>query len=233
MARRSPYQTNLDLDTKGEAAHFAQASAKILQSLTAHQLKRSGEDLIELIERETPVPGLRRIANREKPTIAEVKVVARQLTSMPGEATELDRLLSWISDLFGLEPTDTVILSVFARWGRYESWRELVRRGPFSCSNLSPRVIGRLASLPSSMAEQRLVQGSPLFASRLINDDRDGEYSLSSLLKRLICLNAATQEEMLRWLLPEPELGALGWDDFEHLNPLRDIALKVLATRRL
>lgn len=232
MARRSPYQTNLDLDTKGEAAHFAQASAKILQSLTAHQLKRSGEDLIELIERETPVPGLRRIANREKPTIAEAKVIARQLTSLPGETTELDRLLSWISDLFGLEPTDMVILSVFARWGRYESWRELVRRGPFSCSNLSPRVIGRLASLPSSMAEQRLVQGSPLFASRLINDDRDGEYSLSSLLKRLICLNAATQEEMLRWLLPEPELGALGWDDFEHLNPLRDIALKVLATRQ-
>lgn len=232
MARRSPYQTNLDLDTKGEAAHFAQASAKILQSLTAHQLKRSGEDLIELIERETPVPGLRRIANREKPTIAEAKVIARELTSMPGETTELDRLLSWISDLFGLEPTDTVILSVFARWGRYESWRELVRRGPFSCSNLSPRVIGRLASLPSSMAEQRLVQGSPLFASRLINDDRDGEYSLRPLLKRLICLNAATQEEMLRWLLPEPELGALGWDDFEHLNPLRDIALKVLATRQ-
>ena len=232
MARRSPYQTNLDLDTKGEAAHFAQASAKILQSLTAHQLKRSGEDLIELIERETPVPGLRRIADREKPTIAEAKVVARQLTSMPGETTELDRLLSWISDLFGLEPADTVILGVFARWGRYESWRELVRRGPFSCSNLSPRVIGRLASLPSSMAEQRLVQGSPLFASRLINDDRDGEYSLSSLLKRLICLNAASQEEMLRWLLPEPELGALGWDDFEHLNPLRDIALKVLATRQ-
>jgi hypothetical protein len=61
MARRSPYQTNLDLNTKSEAAHFAQAAAKILQSVTAHQLKRSGEDLIELIERETPVPGLRRM----------------------------------------------------------------------------------------------------------------------------------------------------------------------------
>lgn len=232
MARRSPYQTNLDLDTKGEAAHFAQAAAKILQSLTAHQLKRFGEDLIELIERETPVPGLRKIANRESPTIAEAKVIARQLTSMPGETTKLDRLLCWISDLFGLEPTDVAILGVFARWGRFESWRELVRRGPFSCSNLSPRVIGRLASLPSSITEQRLVKGSPLFASRLINDDRDGEYSLSSLLKRLICSNAATQDEMLRWLLPEPELGTLGWDDFEHLNPLRDIAMKVLASRQ-
>lgn len=232
MTHRSLYQTNLELDTKGEAAHFAQAAAEILQSLTAHQLKRSGEDLIELIERETPVPGLRKIANHESPTIAEAKVIAHQLTSVPGETTELDRLLSWISDLFGLEPADTIILSVFARWGRYESWRELVRRGPFSCSNLSPRVIGRLASLPSSIAEQRLIQGTPLFASRLINDDRDGEYSLSSLLKRLICLNAATQDEMLRWLLPEPELGALGWDDFEHLNPLRDIALKILVTRQ-
>lgn len=232
MARRSPNQTNLDLDTKGEAAHFARAAGKILQSLTAHQLKHAGEDLIELIERETPVPGLRKIANRESPTIAETKVIARQLTSLPSETTELDQLLCWISDLFGLDAADTVILGVFARWGRYESWRELVRRGPFLCRNLSPRVIGRLASLPSSIAEQRLVQGSPLFASRLINDDRDGEYSLSSLLKRLICLNVATQEEMLRWLLPEPELGALGWDDFEHLNPLRDIALKVLATRQ-
>lgn len=55
MARRSLIQTNLDLDSGEEAAHFAQAAAKILQSMTAHQLKRSGEDLIELVERESPL----------------------------------------------------------------------------------------------------------------------------------------------------------------------------------
>ncbi len=232
MARRSHIQTILDIDTGGEAAHFARAAAKILHGMTAHQLKRSGEDLIELVEREAPVPALRKVANRESPTITEAKAISRQLASWPGETTELDRLLGWISDLFGLEVTDKTILGVFARWGRYDSWRELVRRGPFSCSNLSPSAISRLAGLPSSIVEQRLVQGSPLFASRLINDDRDGEYSLRSLFKRLICLNAATYDDLLRWLLPAPELGALGWDDFEHLNPLRDIALGVLATRQ-
>lgn len=232
MALRSHIQTILDIDTGGEAAHFARAAAKILHGMTAHQLKRSGEDLIELVEREAPVPALRKVANRESPTITEAKAISRQLASWPGETTELDRLLGWISDLFGLEETDKTILGVFARWGRYDSWRELVRRGPFSCSNLSPSAISRLAGLPSSIVEQRLVQGSPLFASRLINDDRDGEYSLRSLFKRLICLNAATYDDLLRWLLPAPELGALGWDDFEHLNPLRDIALGVLATRQ-
>lgn len=232
MARRSLIQTNLDLDSGEEAAHFAQAAAKILQSMTAHQLKRSGEDLIELVERESPVSGLRKVANREAPTIAEAKAISRQLASWRGETTELDQLLVWISDLFGLEATDKTILGVFARWGRYDSWRELVRRGPFSCGNLSPSVIAHLTGLPSSMVEQRLIQGSPLFSSRLINDDRDGEYSLRSLFKRLICLNPATYDDLLRWLLPAPELGALGWDDFEHLNPLRDIALGVLNTRQ-
>lgn len=36
---------------------------------------------------------------------------------------------------------------------------------------------------------------------------------------------------MLRWLMPEPEQGGLLWDDFEHLDPLRSIALKVLSSK--
>jgi AAA+ superfamily predicted ATPase len=232
MTRRKISPINVNFEVCGETAHFAHAAAKVMAGLTAHQLRRSGEDLIELLEREAPMVHPSSMKNRECPSTSEAKAIARRLESLPLKATELDHLLVWLGELLGLEQSDITILAVFARWGRRENWRELVRRGPFSCSNLTPRVVARLTGLPNSVVEQRLMHGSPLFVSRLLNDDRDGEYSLSSLLKRLISFNAATQDDMLRMLLPEPEHGALRWQDFEHLDPLRDIALQILASRQ-
>ena len=52
MGRRLTAQTEFGPHAKGEAAHFANAAAKVLRALTAHQLKRCGEDLIDLIEQE-------------------------------------------------------------------------------------------------------------------------------------------------------------------------------------
>jgi len=40
MGRRLTAQTEFGPHSKGEAAHFANAAARVLRALTAHQLKR-------------------------------------------------------------------------------------------------------------------------------------------------------------------------------------------------
>ena len=215
-----------------EAARFAHAAARLLQDLTVKQLERWGEDLLELVGREAPVAALRRVTDREKPTPSQVRAIADQLARKPFCPTDFDRLLGGVGDLFGLDDIERSILAVFARWGKFDSWRELVRRSPHSCSNLPPALVARLSGQPINSVEQRLVPGAPLLRCRMVHDDGDGEYSLSPLLRRLTRIHAETREDMLRWLIPDAETSVLSWEDFEHLGPLRDIALRVLGARK-
>ncbi len=231
MTRQTAVESEFGPTARGEVAQFAHAVARVLQALSANQLKRCGEDLIDLIDRDVPVTALQKISVREKPSLAEMRAVARQLAAKRADPTELDTMLGWVGELFGLDCAEIAILTVFARWGRFECWRDLVRRAPFSCSNLSPGVVARLSGLANNTVEHKLMAGGTLFSSRLLHDDRDGEYSLSPLLKRLIRVHAETRADMLHWLLPEAEQGALLCDDFEHLDPLRSVALKVLASK--
>lgn len=231
MARQRAAQAEFGQNEQGETAHFAHAAARVLQGLSVNQVKRCGEDLIDLIDREVPVAALQKLANREKPSVVEMRAVARQLAAKRAEKAQLDNVFAWVGDLFGLDPAEITILTVFARWGKFECWRELVRRAPISCSNLTPSAVAQLSGLANNTVEQKLMPGAPLFASRLLHDDRDGEYSLSPLLRRLIRVHAETREDMLRWLMPEPEQGGLLWDDFEHLDPLRSVALKILVSK--
>ena len=231
MARQRATQAEFGQSDQGEAVHFAHAAARVLQALSVNQVKRCGEDLIDLMDREVPVAVLRKLTNREKPTVAELRAVARQLAAKNAAPTQLDSVFAWVGELFGLDSAEVTILTVFARWGKFECWRELVRRAPISCSNLTPSAVAQLSGLAGNTVERKLVPGAPLFSSRLLHDDRDGEYSLSPLLRRLIRVHAETRDEMMRWLMPEPEQGGLLWDDFEHLDPLRSIALKVLSSK--
>jgi transitional endoplasmic reticulum ATPase len=217
--------------SSGEAAHFAHAAASVMRALTAQQITKCGEELLELIEREAPVAALRKVGDSEKPTLKEMRAIAEQLARKRNQITPLDRVLGWVGDIFNLDEIERTVLAVVARWGKFESWRDLVRRAPNGCSNLTPNVIARLADLPSNLVEQKLMPGSLLLSCRLFNDDQDGEYSLSRLLRRLVRVHADSREALLRWLMPNAEASALLWDDFDHLGPVREVAEKVLAAR--
>ena len=128
MARQRATQAEFGQSDQGEAAHFAHAAARVLQALNVNQVKRCGEDLIDLIDREAPVAALQKLTNREKPTVAELRALARQLAAKSAAPTQLDSVIAWVGELFGLDPAEVTILTVFARWGKFECWRELVRR---------------------------------------------------------------------------------------------------------
>ncbi len=214
----------------GEAAHFALAASAVLKRLTTHQIKERGEDLIELIEHEAPVAALNDVADRRRPTLKEMRAVAEQLARTGKHSTPLDRVLGWLGDIFSFDESEREIIAVVVRWGQFESWRDLIGSRSYE-RDLKPSEIARLANLPISLVDQKLMPGAPLLASRLLNDDRNGDYSLSHLLRRLVRAHVNTREELLHWLLPNAEASSLIWEDFDHLGPLRDVAEQVIVAR--
>jgi hypothetical protein len=117
MARQRAAQAEFGQNEQGETAHFAHAAARVLQGLSVNQVKRCGEDLIDLIDREVPVAALQKLANREKPSLVEMRAVARQLAAKRAKQAQLDNVFAWVGELFGLDPAEITILTIFARWG--------------------------------------------------------------------------------------------------------------------
>ena len=70
MARQRAAQAEFSQSEQREATHFGHAAARVLQALSVNQVKRCGEDLIDLIDREVPVAALHKLTNREKPSVA-------------------------------------------------------------------------------------------------------------------------------------------------------------------
>ena len=229
MSHRLKCREQFESSPPGEAAHFAHAVARVLKTVSSQQVGKCGEDLLDLVEREAPVAAVAKVADREKPTLGEVRCVAEQLLRKRLKTSALDKVLRWVGEIFALDDVEQTMLGIFGRWGKFDCWRELVRLVPHGCSNLTPAVIARLAGLPVSLVEQKLMPGSALLATRLVGDDHDGEYRVSSLLRRIVRTHAETRDELLRWLMPVTEQSSLEWADFEHLGVLREVAERVAA----
>ncbi len=227
MALRRNERQLLESSQPGEAAHFAYALGHVLKTVSAHQLAKIGDDLLDLIEREVPVVALGKIADRKIPMRQEVRAVAEQLLRKRLNPTTLDRVLGWVGEIFGLDAAEQTMLSIFVRWGRFDCWRELIRLVSQGGRALTPALIARLASLPVNLVEQKLAPGSALLTARLIVDDQDGEYRDNTLLHKIVRTHAETREELLRWIMPAAEQSTLEWADFEHLGALRDLAKSV------
>lgn len=228
MSFRNRPRTSHAVSCAGETAHLAHAAAHVLRALTVKQVDNCGADLMALIHDEI---GLGNAAPGAKPSPAAVREMAAALARKRGAATALDRTFEWVGDLFGFDEIERKIMITFARWGKFDAWRELVRRSPHSCSNLTPAALAQLANLPVGVVEEKLMPGAPLVCARLLNDDCDGEYGLGAMFKRLIRVHIETREDLARWLMPRAEVSALDWDDFEHLGPLRDVTERVAQAR--
>ena len=212
-----------------ESVHFAHAMARVMRGLPAYHLTRYGEELVSLIERELKVPAISKIADKEKPAPCELRRVADQLAKRRARKSEVHGSLNWLSNELGLDQIEITILEFFARWSLYDSWRDLARKLPMSFSNPTPVIVARVLGLPLSIVDQRLAPNSALIGTGLLNDDRDGEFSPSNLLKRLIRSPAHDPEAWLQLIMPKAEQSSLKWRDFEHLGELRDVAANILS----
>ncbi len=184
-----------------------------------------------VIERELKVPAISKIADKEKPAPRELRKVADQLAKRRARKIEAHGCLHWLSNELGLDQIEITILEFFARWSMYDSWRDLTRKLPMSFSNPTPAVVARVLGLPLSIVDQKLTPNSALIGSGLLNDDQDGEFSPSNLLKRLIRSPAHDPEIWLQLIMPKAEQSSLEWQDFEHIGELRDLTAKLLSTK--
>jgi transitional endoplasmic reticulum ATPase len=230
MLRRAiPRAVNsADPDETGPIAH---AAARLIRSLTAKQIERWGADLLKLVGQEAPVAALKRVADMDRPKLAEMRLIADQLARKRWKANQIDILIQSFAEVFRLDALEQTILGIMARWSRYDAWRQLVRLSPNSGPHPSPSTLARLSGISTDLVEQRLLADAPLQACRMIMDDGDGEFSPSALFRRLVRLNIQTPRELLGWLMPPSQASMLRWDDFDHLGPLRDIAEKLVAAK--
>ena len=201
-------------------------------SLSPAQLTKSGEELIALIDQEISVSALSDIADKEQPTLAELRKIAEKLARRRPKATALDRRIHWLSETLGFDDTEAAILGFFARCVLFHGWRQLARQGSRSGNNPDVLSAAKLLDLPISIVEQRLAPGAHLLATDLVCDDHDGDVHCSGSFKRLIRSHAETPDDLLQLLMPKAEASSLEWQDFEHLGEIRDLAVRLLAARK-
>lgn len=211
-----------------ERSHLAHAAANIIRAMTVHEVEQHGEDLLKHINKQIP---LRAYKVDTKPSPATMRAVATQLARKPLAPTDLDIVIGWVAEMFAFDKAELDILITVARWGKFETWRELVRRSSHRCSNITPSAISLLSKIPISVVEEKLMEGSRLLGTKLLRDDHDGEFALGKLLKRMLRLNFQSRDQLDRWLMPDAEKSSLEWEDFEHLGVMRDLAEKVTRSK--
>ena len=86
-----------------------------------------------------------------------------------------------------------------------------------------------MASIPARKIEERLAPGSRLWATGLVDNDGDGEFSANNLLQFVARVRSAPSR-LPQLLMPAAKKSSLAWDDFDHIGPQRMIAERMIAS---
>lgn len=161
---------------------------------------------------------------------AEVRAVLDALRPLPGRprATALDRRLDWLAGTLGLDALDRALVGVYARVSLHEPWRELLEALGMP-RWLEPRVAAALVGAHPGQVEARLEPGAPLFRFGLLTVDSDGDRRVNPFLRRVARMATTDPAVLTRRMLPPAAPSSLGWDDYDHLGPLRDAAAAAVA----
>lgn len=228
-SRRRNHRARPSLLDVGETAHLSHAIGRLLLSLSSGQVEKQISDLIDLVRQEVDVPAPDGLLENGPGRLRLLRRLADKLLLCEAQRTDLDQRLGWLGDILELDDSDRAILSVFTRHTMFESWRRLANLVPSNGTNFTAEALGVLSGISTWEAGHHLIPGARLLQTGLVSDDRDGEYCVSALLKRLMRAPAQSRDELERWLMPEIEETSLSWSDFEHLGALRDLAGKILA----
>lgn len=213
----------------GETVHLSHAIGRLLLSLSPGQVERQVSDLIDLVRQEVDVSAPDTLLENDSCRLRLLRELADQLIHCEAQQTDLDQRLGWLGDILEFDDIDRALLGVFTRHTMFDSWRRLANLAPSNGTNFTAEALGVLSGVSTWEAGHHLIPESRLLQTGLVSDDRDGEYCVSALLKRLVRAPAESRDELERWLMPAIEETSLSWSDFEHLGTLRDLAGKILA----
>lgn len=219
--------------TAGETRHLRRACVAVMRSLSDKQLKLRAEGLLTYVkQRQTILDLPATVITAAEPDPASLRQLSERIDARPPRPTQLDKRLAWLAGMIGLNHSELTILAVMARRTLFDSWRELIDMLPIKCQNPNVAVLAAMTGLPLVEVDRCLSPGATLLRAHMLRDDRDGEFDVSDLLKRIVRSHAVDGDAMMQWLAPSAPASSLDWEDFAHLGPRRDLALRILAQDR-
>lgn len=233
--RRRPPRASLGLSA-GETAHLCRAAGWILSGLTERQLRHSGENFFSYLDVRHELFDLEcTLVERPAETKAipsRLREIGRHLEQKASGArrSALDKRLHWIGSVLSLDHAESALLGVIVRIALFESWQHLSAAVPFKVDNPSCELLALVTGLMVADVDERLAPGSRLLSSGMVVDELDGEYRAGSLLLRIARSQATDPTQMMHRIMAQAPPSTLGWDDFAHIGPLRDLSERIVAS---
>lgn len=220
-----------------EKLHIVASALAAIEAMPRQRLLECASDILRFFSRHAPLFGavLDEWDQAHEPTprdwLAMLERHRQQLrTSLaPVRPTALDRRIAWLGDLIGLTPLDRAIAALAIRRRLWPLWGRMTQvLLNHQSSWLTPRTCAALLDVSMDMVRARLEPHQPLLAGGLLEDHHDEDFSASAFLIRLGRLRAADPARLSAAMLPPEPPSTLGWEDFAHLGPDRDLAAALL-----
>lgn len=141
----------------------------------------------------------------------------------------LSRRMDWLAGIFGLDRIERDGLEILIRTELLPEWATLVQIID-SSGEISVDLLALLTGHGKVTLDQRFHPGSRLARTGIIRSDEDGEIRPGSFLMRLARVRASTPEALAKRLMPEEPASRLADDDFAHLGPEAEMAMRLLET---
>ena len=173
-------------------------------------------------------------ADEIRPGVVQLQGLAQEALPDP---SRLQRQVQWICGVFGLNKLDAEILGLLGRFRNFPVVRDLaavISELPISFHSggqddeLNLRTMARLLGVKADKVKARLRPSGPLLGYGLVEDRLGGDYSLSAPASRVMEMRTTAPERLQTALLGRSETSSLTWQDFDHLNHDRELALSVM-----
>lgn len=236
LRRRDSYPSDSSFTSTAEAKVFIDTWCRVIDRMTRNQQADRGKQLLSVWydsidgadhELDDKVD-FENLAARNYPPLFDSLVCKHRPKRAPS-AAPLDRRIDWLANTLGLDAIEREILALLARCSVHDEWNNLLRALPGRGHNPSAGRLGFLAGIPASKIEVRLAPGSRLWATGLVDNDGDGEFSANNLLQFVARVRSAPSR-LPQLLMPTAKKSSLTWDDFDHIGPQREIAEKMIAS---
>lgn len=140
----------------------------------------------------------------------------------------LQSRIDWLSEACELDATQRSVLSLFARIARVPQIRALVAAVNGSNYHTDRFDYFELCPFFEAPISRKDMHDGFLTRFGLLEHNDGGDFWLSDLVNNLLSKRRLTPHQIGGYLLGQPAIASLDWDDFSHLGEVRDLAARIL-----
>jgi transitional endoplasmic reticulum ATPase len=182
-----------------------------------------------------PAEGPTKVRRRR---LRELHRVLQKYITRPLSGDDLERNVGFAKDEFALDATDIEILLLLLRYERNSKLERFCDQVT-GCLHSVSQTISALTGIDKREVHRRIMPGSLLIECGIliINEAMRGEeisgpcgyLILSPPLRKIMFRPHESREKWSAAILGPPLSTSLGWEDFSHMGPVRDLAARVVA----